>query len=378
VPGLITADMVKPGAVVIDVGVNRVKGDDGSLSERNLIVRSSVHGPVLGLGEGRAYALRVAGLDRAQIFRQYYEMLRAQELAAFEAAMGMLQMPMFTTMYADREGHILHLFNGRVPRRALGDVAYWAGVIPGDVSETLWSDYHTYEELPRVVDPPSGWLQNANDPPWTTTFPNAIDPADYPPYMAPQFMHPRAQRSARMLLEDESITFEEMVAYKHSTRMELADRLLDDLLGAALESGRPKALAGVQVLEDWDRSSDADSRGAILFMNWAQLISGRTGGNPFAIPWDADDPMASFEGRKGAVLLALSKADGKRLTTALLKEICLTRAEQVELSQALVFFGLRQLKLCNDGFGAYAINLTGRYRLFLMQFGDSLLIALTI
>lgn len=29
VPGLITADMVKPGAVVIDVGVNRVKGPDG-------------------------------------------------------------------------------------------------------------------------------------------------------------------------------------------------------------------------------------------------------------------------------------------------------------------------------------------------------------
>lgn len=29
VPGLITADMIKPGAVVIDVGVNRIKGDDG-------------------------------------------------------------------------------------------------------------------------------------------------------------------------------------------------------------------------------------------------------------------------------------------------------------------------------------------------------------
>ena len=29
VPGLITAQMTKPGAVVIDVGVNRIKGDDG-------------------------------------------------------------------------------------------------------------------------------------------------------------------------------------------------------------------------------------------------------------------------------------------------------------------------------------------------------------
>ncbi len=29
VPGLVTADMVKPGAIVIDVGVSRIKGDDG-------------------------------------------------------------------------------------------------------------------------------------------------------------------------------------------------------------------------------------------------------------------------------------------------------------------------------------------------------------
>ena len=31
VPGLLKADMVKPGAVVIDVGINRVKGDDGKM-----------------------------------------------------------------------------------------------------------------------------------------------------------------------------------------------------------------------------------------------------------------------------------------------------------------------------------------------------------
>ncbi|MGW8265469.1 MAG: acylase [Longimicrobiales bacterium] len=273
-----------------------VNTGSGGARTHLLTILHSLHGPVLGKGNGKAYAVRVAGLDESGVFRQYFDMLRARDLDAFQQAVSALQMPMFTTMYADRDGHILHLFNGRVPRRALGDVAYWAGVIPGDVSETLWSEYHTYEELPRVLDPASGWLQNANDPPWTTTFPEAIDPEDYPPYMAPRFMHPRAQRSARMLLEDEAITFEEMVAYKHSTRMELADRLLDDLVRAAHASGRTKAQAGARILEAWDRSANAESRGAVLFMYWAQLISSRTGGNPFATPWDADDPMATPEG----------------------------------------------------------------------------------
>ena len=30
VPGLLTADMVKPGAAVIDIGINQITGDDGS------------------------------------------------------------------------------------------------------------------------------------------------------------------------------------------------------------------------------------------------------------------------------------------------------------------------------------------------------------
>src|SRR5690349_23696774 len=49
------------------------------------------------------------------------------------------------------------------------------------------------------------------------------------------FMHFRAQRSARMLMEDLKISFDELVRYKHSTRMELADRILDDLASRSEE-----------------------------------------------------------------------------------------------------------------------------------------------
>jgi acyl-homoserine-lactone acylase len=165
---------------------------------------------VVGEEDGRALALRVSGIEQPFMMRQYYEMLRAKGLSESENALRRLQVPMFTTMYADAEGHIMHLFNGRVPRRPQGDVAYRLGAVSGSTSETLWTETHRYEDLPRVVDPASGWLQNTNDPPWTTTFPEAIEPGDYPSYMAPQYMHPRAQRSVRMLMTDESVSFEEL------------------------------------------------------------------------------------------------------------------------------------------------------------------------
>ena len=282
----------------VRVDTLKVRGEDGTVVERELSVRSSVHGPVMGLGDGRAFAVRVAGLQEAQVFRQYYDMLSAENLQEFETAMGMMQMPMFTTMYADSEGHIMHLFNGLVPVRPEGDVAYWMGSVPGTSSQTLWTEYHPYTDLPKAVDPQSGWLQNANDPPWTTTFPRprSMDPALYAPYTAPEFMHPRAQRSARMLMEDESITFDELMEYKHSTHMELADRLVGELIVAAREDGGGNVVAAAEVLEGWDGNADVGSRGAVLFLAWAESFYGRVGGDPFVVPWDAEDPMGTPRG----------------------------------------------------------------------------------
>ncbi|BAZ11510.1 peptidase S45, penicillin amidase [Calothrix sp. NIES-4071] len=281
----------------------KVKQNDGTLRSEPLEIKSSVHGPVVTQKDGKPIALRVVGLDRPGALEQWWDMGRAQNLSQFQKVLRRLQLPMFTVMYADREGHIMHLFNGQVPVHSQGDFKYWEGVIPGDTSKTLWTKIHPYQDLPRVIDPPSGWLQNANDPPWTTTFPLAIKPDDYPAYMAPRFMDFRAQRSARMLSEDEKISFDEMILYKHSTRMELADRILDDLIPAARKYGNEVAQRAATVLETWDRQANADSQGAVLFANWAVELDFN---KAFSKPWIERLPRITPDGLanpKGAVAL---------------------------------------------------------------------------
>jgi len=273
----------------------RIKTEEGSVRVEPLTIRESVHGPVVSEQAGRALALRVVGLDQPNLWGQYWDMLKAQNLVEFESALSRLQMPMFTVMYADADGHIMHVFGGRTPVRPAGDWN-WAGVVPGDRSETLWTEEHAYANLPRVVDPESGWLQNANDPPWTTTFPRALDPEAFPSYMAPRGMAFRPQRSATMLIEDESISFEEMLEYKHSTRMGLADRLLDELIPAARAAGGDAARAA-DVLEAWDRETDADSRGAVLFRAWWTEHAQRLGpAGTFATSWDPAEPTQTPDG----------------------------------------------------------------------------------
>ncbi len=272
----------------------KVKQKDGTLRTEPLVVKSSVHGPVVSNKGGKAVALRVVGLDRPGVLQQWWDMARAKNLTQFETALQRLQLPMFTVMYADRDGHIMHLFNGDVPVRQKGDFQYWEGIIPGDTSSTLWTKIHRYQDLPRVIDPPSGWLQNANDPPWTTTFPLAIKPDNYPPYMAPRGpMSFRAQSSAKMLAEDEKISFDEMVEYKHSTRMELADRILDDLIPAARKQGGELARRAADVLEAWDRQANADSKGAVLFASWVEEMDLD---KAFSIPWSEDSPRTTPDG----------------------------------------------------------------------------------
>ncbi len=291
-----------------EVTVKVHNADDQSVGEVTFTVKSSAHGPILAYGaDNTALALRVVGEGEFDAAQQWWDMGRATSFDEFQSVVARLDIPMFTVIYADRDGNIMHLFNELVPVRETGDWEFWHGytdvepgppaLIPGDTSALLWTEYHPYEDLPKVINPPTGWVQNANEPPWTATIPPAIDPADYPPYMAPPpYMWPRPQRSARMLYEDTSITFEELKAYKHSTYVELAGQVLDDLIAAARETDDDLLLRAADILEAWDRHVDADSVGAALFQLWFMTYVSDVGIDVYATPWRLDDPFNSASG----------------------------------------------------------------------------------
>jgi acyl-homoserine-lactone acylase len=277
----------------------RVLQPDLSYIPRVHTIRRSVHGPVFAQRDGRALALRVTGLDSPNVLAQYLDMMRANNRASFEIALSRLQMPLFTVMYADRDGDIMHVFNGAVPVRGRGDWAYWQGIVSGDSSSTLWTRTHEYSGLPRVVNPPSGWLQNANDPPWTTTFPTALNPVFFPAYMAPQRpLTFRALRSARMLAETPRMSLEHMIELKHSTRMQVADHLVSDVVAAARALRLPGAVEAADVLEAWDRTADATSRGALLFSYFYRAMTRQRWptGSMFELSWTPTAPFSTPNG----------------------------------------------------------------------------------
>jgi acyl-homoserine-lactone acylase len=222
-------------------------------------------------------------------------MINASNFNDFESALKMAQIPFWNVMYADDAGNIFYLFNGLVPKRSSGDWQYWNRFIPGGKSADLWTEVHSYSDLPKVKNPETGWLQNSNDPPWTSTLPMILKPSDFPSYMAPVYMSYRSQRAARMLMEDNSITFDELVDYKLSTHLEFADRILDDLGKAVENSDSDKAKEAMKVLTAWDREANNNSRGTLLFYNWAGKFNIWRVSN-YAESWSFDSPNTTPDG----------------------------------------------------------------------------------
>ncbi|CAN5700053.1 acylase [soil metagenome] len=275
--------------------VLRVRGAGGGMRDDTLTIRRSVHGPVLMMpGDTVALAVRSPVLQSFGALEQWWEMGQAQNLEQFETALRRMQIGIFTVSYADRDGRLLYLFNGQIPQRGSGDFSSWQRAVRGDTSATLWTGIHSYESLPRIVDPATGFLQNANSPPWFATMPSPLKPSDFPAYFAPDYLLMREKQSLELMLGAEQITLEQLAEMRHSTRVLLADRVLDQLVSTALDGGSVTAREAATVLQEWDRRTDPQSRGALLFLLWAQEHCRGPVSNPcgFAEAWSRADPLS--------------------------------------------------------------------------------------
>lgn len=291
-----------------------VRRTDGTLEVRTVDVQWSVHGAVIAIKPGKALAVRLADYDQPRQFEQQWDMSRATSFSEFESAVNRLQLPKMNLLYADRAGNIFYKAIGKIPKRTSGDAKFWAGIVPGNTDQTLWTETLSTDELPTVTNPESGWLQNANDPPWSVTTPH-IEPSAYPLTFSDRDMGLRPQRSTKMITESDKMTFEQMAERKLSTRLELADRILDDLGAAVAKLGNRTAKEAMEVLETWDRETDADSRGAVLFLAWVDKVglSAPGGAKTFlAEPWDVTRPTSTPDGLADPKKAVKALADAAR------------------------------------------------------------------
>ena len=272
----------------------------------------SVYGPVLGMPHG-TYAVRYAGQGQAGIFEQLFRMNKARSFEEWQAAIKEPGLPMFNVGYADRQGNIYYLYNGLLPLRAEG--YDWSQYLPGNTSETLWTEYIPFEQLPQVLNPASGFIQNCNSTPYQTTLgPENPQPQAFSTTLGIETkLTNRARRALELLGSDPEITENEFHTYKYDVAYSQQGdmpRYIHEILAAPLPQD-PDLRAALDLIQAWDMRATPDSTAAGLVIWTLQSLG-------FPEPGEADpvdlaqafvDTVNTFKRAHGQVAVPWSEVN---------------------------------------------------------------------
>lgn len=252
------------------------------VERRTVTLRASHYGPVIAREDDVHYlAARVPKLYEGSRMVQALAQTKARTLEDWYRAASMLQLQTFNTMYADADGNIFYLYNGAVPRR--DPSVDWTKPVDGADPRFEWQGFHPIEELPQVLNPRSGYLQNCNSTPFLTTDDDNPSRLDYPPYMV-EDQHDdkrRAKMSRLLLRQARDLTFEGWQALAYDTTLywplteipRYARHL--DALAASHPELHARVLPYFRHLQDWDSRASLESTQATLAVEWYEQLYGR-------------------------------------------------------------------------------------------------------
>jgi acyl-homoserine-lactone acylase len=272
----------------------KVKTPAGEVSKTQTILTSHL-GPIFRIENGKAYAFHSPSLGVVDFLTQYNLMAKARTLHEFQETLNMQQLPALNIGYADREGNVLFVYNGRIPVRTRAPDK--RGMLPGDSSDAEWHMVHPIAELPQLLNPPGGYIQNTNNAPWYTTARPLLDRTRFPPYVGDDGLPLRGTFSLQTLEATPKMTLQQMLAFMNNEEVVLATRLKPELLDLvkARPGTSPDVAEGLQVLRAWDNRDAADSRGAVLFDQWWEAY--RKKASPvYTQPWIPVQPVATPTG----------------------------------------------------------------------------------
>jgi acyl-homoserine-lactone acylase len=245
-------------------------------------------GWVVGRTDDTVYVIRSADWDEYRRTEQFLRMMQASTLEGWKEAMRLRAMKESSFTYADGEGNIFYVWNAALPV-----LPHPSGrdtvATPVTSREDVWRRLVPFDSLPQLLNPPTGYVHNEND---SFHFTNLESPIEDPPiaaaWPAPR-LRLRSQLSLELLRGAKGVTLEEVVALKNSPRMLLADRVKTDLVEAVRASGpTSEVTSAIDMVEAWDNTSDAGSRGGVLFELWVGLYDSM--GGDYAREWSPSEP----------------------------------------------------------------------------------------
>lgn len=250
------------------------------IQEKRVTLRKTHHGPIVAAREGKPLAMRIARYEEgdSRFIQQAYGMGKARSLAEFKAALAVQGYIYHNITYADRAGNIFYYYGGAVPQRSTR--FDWSEPVDGSNPETEWRGYHAIAEMPQLLNPQTGWVQNCNSSPFTTLDVGNLNRSSYPPYMVREEDNERARVSRKLLASQDKFSFDELTRLAFDTRVNEAATELPLLFAEweglqqtdALRAERLRP--AIEELKAWKQISTIDSVAMTLFAGYHVRLYG--------------------------------------------------------------------------------------------------------
>jgi len=274
-----------------------VKEPDGTLTKHSSTLYSSRFGPIVawpgqfGWDQRFAYALRDANIDNHRTVAQWYAMNRAQDLAAFRAAVeSILGVPWVNTVAADDQGTALYLDVAVVPNLSAQHLeecvpeAFRAAqaerifVLDGSRSACDWvgepgtpqPGIYAASRLPALER--TDFVQNSNDSAWLTNpaqpltgFPSIVSRAGLVQTGRTRFVLDKLH--ARLTVENRRFDLPAMQQLLMGNEVYLSSAVMEDVLALCegqmdmpMEDGTNVDVSlACDRLATWDRTANLDA-----------------------------------------------------------------------------------------------------------------------
>lgn len=186
----------------------------------------------------------------------------------FKHALTKFQSPIQNFVFAAQDGTIAFRSNGLIPIRKKGDSSL---PVPGWTDEYEWQGYIPWDELPTLVNPPSGIIATAN---------NKVADDSYPYHLTNDYNWARSYRYDRimeMLTSKDKLDVDDMKTLQLDQKSRQAATLLPILLDRLEHSEQRTKLRGIDAhvfdfLKRWDHVDRPESAASLVYFYWIKEI----------------------------------------------------------------------------------------------------------